>query len=69
MASYSTLQFYLERAEQAREEAEAATLSHVRDRCRRAEVAWTQLAKRLAATEEKRQQQLMMKAAEMPNEK
>ena len=50
MAKSNTLQFYLDRAEQAREDAEAATLSHVRDRCRRSEAAWTQMAKRAAAT-------------------
>jgi len=62
-------QFYLDRAEQARGEAEEATLSHVRDRCLRSEAAWTLLAERAAATERRRQQQLMLKAAEPPSEK
>jgi hypothetical protein len=69
LATYNTLQFYLDRADQARGEAEVATLSHVRDRCLRSEAAWTQLAERAAATERKRQQQLMLKAAEPPAEK
>ena len=63
MANSNTLQFYLDRAEQAREAAEAATLSNVRDRCRRSEAAWTQLAERAALTEKKRLQQAILKAA------
>ena len=59
----ATLKFYLDRAEEARKQAEAATLSHVRDRCRRSEAAWTQLAERLDATEKMRIKQLMFKAA------
>jgi hypothetical protein len=61
MANSNTLQFYRNQAEQAHEDAEAATLSNVRDRCRRSEAAWTQLADRIAATEKKRQQQLLLK--------
>ena len=63
MANSNTLQFYLDRAEQAREAAEAATLSNVKDRCRRSEAAWTQLAERAALTEKKRLQQAMLKDA------
>jgi len=63
MANSNTLQFYLDRAEQAREAAEAATLSNVRDRCRRSEAAWTQLAERAALTETKRLQAAILKAA------
>jgi hypothetical protein len=48
------LQFYLARAAQAREDAHAATLDHVRDRCLRAEDAWTRMAERAARTEEMR---------------
>jgi hypothetical protein len=69
LANYNTLQFYLDRANQAREDAEVATLSHVRDRCLRSEAAWTQLAERAAATELKRQQQLALKTAEPPTGK
>ena len=63
MANSNTLQFYLTRADEARKQAEAATLSHVRDRCRRSEAAWTQLANRAAANEKARAQQLIQKAA------
>jgi hypothetical protein len=69
LANYNTLQFYLDRANQAREEAEMATLSHVRDRCLRSEVAWTHFAERAAATELKRQHQQALKAAEPPTGK
>ena len=44
------LGFYLARAEQARAEAEAATLEHVRERCRRSEAAWNALAARAERT-------------------
>ena len=64
----ATLKFYLDRAEEARKQAEAATLSHVRDRCRRSEAAWTQLAERLDATEKMRIKQLLLKAAAAPPE-
>jgi hypothetical protein len=42
----SSLDFFRSRVEQARAEAEAATLEHVRERCRRSEAAWTALADR-----------------------
>jgi hypothetical protein len=64
VAYTNSLKFYLDRADDARTQAEAATLSHVRDRCRRSEAAWTQLAERAAATEEMRVKQLLLKAAE-----
>ena len=64
----ATLKFYLDRADEARKQAEAATLSHVRDRCRRSEAAWTQLAERLDATEKMRIKQMMLKAAATPSE-
>lgn len=64
----ATLKFYLDRADEARKQAEAATLSHVRDRCRRSEAAWTQLAERLDATEKMRIKQLLLKAAAAPPE-
>jgi hypothetical protein len=66
LANLNTLQFYLDRAKQAREDAEAATLSHVRDRCRRSQAAWTQLAEKVAATEKRRIQQSIEKAAAPP---
>jgi hypothetical protein len=64
MANSNTLQFYLDRAEQARQEAKAATLSHVRERCRRAEAAWESLAEKAARAQEGRIQQIEMKARE-----
>ena len=66
MGISNTLQFYLDRAEKAREDAEAATLSNVKDRCRRSEAAWTQLADRAALAEKNREKQAMLKAA-MPS--
>ncbi len=69
MANSHTLQFYLDRADEAREQAEAATLSEVRDRCRRSEAAWSQLAGRAAANERAREKQLMEKAAAAATEK
>ena len=53
----SNLDFLLARAAQARAEAEAATLEHVRERCRRSEEAWTALADRAERGE-------LMRAAE-----
>ena len=47
----SNLDFFLARAAQARAEAEAATLAHVRDRCRRSEAAWSALANRAERSE------------------
>lgn len=65
MASTTHLQFYLTRAAQARAEAEAATLDHVRERCRRSEAAWTALADRAARSEELRVAQERLKAAQV----
>jgi len=65
MAISNTLRFYLDRADQAREDAEAATLSNVADRCRRSEAAWTLLAER-AALAEKNREKLALEKAELP---
>ena len=54
MAAHNHLQFCLARAAQSRAEAEAATLDHVRERCRRSEAAWTELAERAASTKQMR---------------
>lgn len=48
------LQFYLDRAAQARADADAATLDNVRDRCLIAEDAWSRMAERAARTEQMR---------------
>ena len=53
---------YLARAAQARCEADAATLDNVRDRCLRAEAAWSQMAERAERTEKMRRTLLADKA-------
>ena len=45
---------YLERAEDARTQAEAATLVNVRERCLRAEAAWREMAARMERTDKMR---------------
>ena len=54
---------YLLRAEQARSEAEEASLENVRERCLRAEAAWMEMAARAERTERMRATQLAEKAA------
>ena len=54
MAVTRQLQFYLDRAAEARAAAEAATLDNVRERCLRAEDAWNKMAERIARTEQMR---------------
>lgn len=56
MAISNSLQFYLDRAQQARTEAEEAALFHVRERCHRAEAAWSSLANKAARAQEVRLQ-------------
>jgi hypothetical protein len=60
----SNLQFFLARAEQARAEAEAATLDLVRERCRRSEAAWSALAEKAQRGERLRIEDQKRKAAE-----
>lgn len=55
--------FYLMRASEARAEAAAATLANVRDRCLRAEAAWSEMAARAARTERMRARSEAEKAA------
>jgi hypothetical protein len=64
IARSSNLQFFLARAAQAREEGEAATLDHVRERCRRSEAAWTALADRAQRSEELRVAEAVRKQEE-----
>ena len=66
MSNSTNLQFYLARAAQARDEADVATLDHVRERCRRSEAAWTQLADRAARSEALRVTEEERKAAMPP---
>ena len=58
----SNLDFFLARAAQARDEAEAATLDHVRERCRRSEAAWAALASRAQRSEHMRAEEAKRKA-------
>ena len=58
----SNLQFFLARAEQAHAEAEAATLEHVRERCRRSEAAWQALADKAERSERLREEESRRKA-------
>ena len=62
----TNLKFYLARAEQARDEAEAATLDHVRERCRRSETAWNLLAAQAARSERLRAEEAERKAVHAP---
>ena len=59
----TNLEFYLARANQARAEAEAATLDHVRERCRRSEAAWQALADRAERSEKLKEAEAERKAA------
>ena len=59
----SNLDFFLARAEQARVEAEAATLDHVRERCQRSEAAWSALADKARRSERMRIEEQERKAA------
>lgn len=47
----SNRETFLARAAEARADADAATLENVRDRCLRAEAAWTEMAARAKRTE------------------
>ena len=53
---------FLARADQAREDAEAATLENVRDRCLRAEAAWRTMAARAERSEQMRADERARKA-------
>jgi hypothetical protein len=66
MAGSTQLQFFLARVEQARAEGDAATLAHVRERCRRSEEAWTLLADRAARAEQTRADEAKRKAEKPP---
>jgi hypothetical protein len=65
-------QFFVDQAEQARRDADAATLDNVRERCLRSAAAWAEMARRASRTERmraeseaaKRVQQMERDAAE-----
>ena len=61
----SNLDFFLARVEQARAEAETATLEHVRERCRRSEAAWLALADRAQRSEQVKIAEAQRKAEEL----
>ena len=58
----SNLDFFLNRAAQARAEGEAATLDNVKDRCRRSEAAWSALARKAERSERLREEEAKRKA-------
>jgi transcription elongation GreA/GreB family factor len=55
--------FYLTRADECARDAESAKLDNVRDRCRRSESAWREMADRLMRTETMRAQKEEDRAA------
>ena len=58
----SNLEFFRARAAQASADAEAATLDHVRERCRRSEAAWQALADRAERSEKMREAEARRKS-------
>ena len=56
-------EFYRTRADEARADAEAATLANVRERCLRSAVAWEQMADRARRTDRQRAETEARKAA------
>ena len=59
---HSNLDFFLARAEQARAEGEAATLTHVRERCQRSEAGWVAVADKAKRSERLREEEAKRKA-------
>lgn len=59
----ATLEFYTERAEECRRDAEAATLDNVRNRCLSAAAAWDSMAERAGRTQSYRAAHEAEKAA------
>lgn len=55
--------FYLTRADECARDAENAKLENVRDRCRRSEIAWREMADRLMRTETMRAEKEESRAA------
>ena len=62
MSAQTNLTFLLARAQQARAEGEAATLTHVRERCQRSEAAWQALADKAMRSERLREEEAKRKA-------
>lgn len=61
----SSLEFFLARAAQAAAEADAATLDHVRERCRRSEAAWMALADKAKRSEKLRAEDAQRKQEQL----
>ena len=62
MIRNSSLEFFRARAAEARADAEAATLDHVRQRCQRSEAAWSALAAKAERSERMREAEAKRKA-------
>ena len=60
----ATSEFYLAQAAENGRAAHDALLPNVRERCLRSQAAWLEMAKRVLATETKRDQHAAAKAAE-----
>lgn len=58
----SNLEFFRARAAEARADADAATLDHVRERCQRSEAAWQALAHKAERSERLRAEEARRKA-------
>ena len=67
IARSSSLEFFRARAAEASADAEAATLDHVRERCRRSEEAWTTLADKARRSEQLRADEAKRKAESCPS--
>jgi len=61
-ARNSNLEFFRARAAEASADADAATLDHVRERCRRSEAAWSALAERAERSEHLREAEAVRRA-------
>jgi len=60
----ATVDFYLQRADECARDAASTTLDNVRDRCRRSEAAWREMADRVIRTDAMRAKREAEKAAE-----
>lgn len=58
----SNLEFFRARAAEAHADGEAATLDHVRERCRRSEAAWEALAAKAERSERLRAEEVRRRA-------
>ena len=68
VARAGNLDFFLARAQQAREEGEETTLEHVRERCRRSEAAWMALADKAKRSERLRLEEAQRKQDQRESE-